>query len=205
MSNLFKTSARLSKLIRPSTPSLVLPRTTPALSSLSRSASSGNAIGAQQPNKPSSSSSSSSSSPSSTLAAAALRAPVPLFSDPTSTNTTGPASLLHYPLTRVTELSNGLRVASESGPGETATVGVWIETGSRYEDEKTNGVAHFLEHMTFKGTSRRTRQSLEMEVENLGGHLNAYTSREQTVFYAKGQPTHAHTHSHTPSYSVHVA
>jgi processing peptidase subunit beta len=64
-------------------------------------------------------------------------------------------------------------------------VGVWIDTGSRYENEKNNGVAHFLEHMSFKGTHRRTRQQLEQEVENLGGHLNAYTSRESTVFYAK--------------------
>lgn len=64
-------------------------------------------------------------------------------------------------------------------------MGVWIDTGSRYENEKNNGVAHFLEHMSFKGTARRTRQQLEQEVENIGGHLNAYTSRESTVFYAK--------------------
>lgn len=98
---------------------------------------------------------------------------------------TTPASLANYPTTQISRLSNGLRVASEKGDGETVTVGVWIETGSRYEDEKTNGVAHFLEHMSFKGTSRRSRRSLELEVEDLGGHLNAYTSREQTVFYAK--------------------
>lgn len=90
-----------------------------------------------------------------------------------------------WPTTQVTTLDNGLRVASESGSGETATVGVWIDTGSRYENDKNNGVAHFLEHMSFKGTFRRTRQALEQEVENLGGHLNAYTSRESTVFYAK--------------------
>jgi processing peptidase subunit beta len=95
-------------------------------------------------------------------------------------------SLLHaWPTTQVTTLDNGLRVATEPGHGETATVGVWIDTGSRYETEKNNGVAHFLEHMSFKGTFRRTRQALEQEVENLGGHLNAYTSRESTVFYAK--------------------
>ena len=69
--------------------------------------------------------------------------------------------------------------------GETATVGVWIDAGSRYETEKTNGAAHFLEHMAFKGTNKRTQQQLEMEIENMGGHLNAYTSREQTVYYAK--------------------
>jgi len=69
--------------------------------------------------------------------------------------------------------------------GETATVGVWIDTGSRYESARTNGVAHFLEHMFFKGTSNRTKRDLEEGIENMGGHLNAYTSREQTVFYAK--------------------
>ena len=64
-------------------------------------------------------------------------------------------------------------------------VGVWIDAGSRYEDESTNGVAHFLEHMAFKGTKKRTQQQLELQVENMGAHLNAYTSREQTVYYAK--------------------
>lgn len=52
--------------------------------------------------------------------------------------------------TRVTTLPNGMRVATENLGGETATVGVWIDAGSRFEDEKTNGTAHFLEHMAFK-------------------------------------------------------
>jgi len=69
--------------------------------------------------------------------------------------------------------------------GETATVGVWIDAGSRYETAQNNGAAHFLEHMAFKGTKNRTQQQLEVEIENMGGHLNAYTSREQTVYYAK--------------------
>merc|ERR1712093_132903 len=51
--------------------------------------------------------------------------------------------------------------------------------------DKTNGTAHFLEHLAFKGTSNRTQQQLELEIENMGGHLNAYTSRENTVYYAK--------------------
>jgi processing peptidase subunit beta len=104
------------------------------------------------------------------------------------------ASLASYPATEVTRLSNGLRVASEENGGETATVGVWIDAGSRYETPETNGTAHFLEHMFFKGTANRTRRALEVEVENMGGHLNAYTSREQTVFYAKvpkGNVSHA--------------
>jgi processing peptidase subunit beta len=63
---------------------------------------------------------------------------------------------------------------------------MWIDAGSRYEDARSNGAAHFLEHMAFKGTRRRNRTALEQEIENMGGHLNAYTSREQTVYYAKG-------------------
>jgi processing peptidase subunit beta len=64
-------------------------------------------------------------------------------------------------------------------------VGVWIDAGSRYETAQNNGAAHFLEHMAFKGTKNRTQQQLEIEIENMGAHLNAYTSREQTVYYAK--------------------
>merc|ERR1719292_24945 len=78
-----------------------------------------------------------------------------------------------------------MRVASEDSGAPTATVGLWIDTGSRYETAANNGVAHFLEHMAFKGTTKRTQTGLELEVENMGAHLNAYTSREQTVFYAK--------------------
>ena len=90
------------------------------------------------------------------------------------------------PTTEISTLSNGLTVATESHPhAETATVGVWIDAGSRAENDANNGTAHFLEHMAFKGTNRRTQHGLELEVENLGAHLNAYTSREQTVYYAK--------------------
>mgnify|MGYP001791528308 CR=1 FL=1 len=122
-------------------------------------------------------------------------------------------SLWDAPETSVTTLSNGLRVASENTANPTCTVGLWIDAGSRYETDDTNGVAHFLEHMIFKvshlldaspmhdgvpyvvqlvclfishqGTKKRTQTSLELEVENMGAHLNAYTSREQTVYYAK--------------------
>ena len=79
-----------------------------------------------------------------------------------------------------------MRVATEHTPhAETATVGVWIDAGSRYETSANNGTAHFLEHMAFKGTKTRTTAGLEEEIENMGGHLNAYTSREQTTYYAK--------------------
>ena len=87
--------------------------------------------------------------------------------------------------TKITTLLNGLRVASSHTNAHTATVGISIDAGSRYETAKTNGAAHFLEHMYFKGTAERSRKQLEMEFEMMGGHFNAYTSREQTVFFAK--------------------
>jgi len=96
------------------------------------------------------------------------------------------AGILPQAPTKVTTLPNGLRVATETVPfADTATIGVWIDAGSRYETAKTNGTAHFLEHIAFKGTKKRTVTQLEQEIENLGAHLNAYTSREQTTYYAK--------------------
>jgi processing peptidase subunit beta len=75
---------------------------------------------------------------------------------------------------------------SETIPGsKTATVGVWIDARLRFETSHNNSVAHFLEHMAFKGTSRRTQYRLEIEIKNMCGHLNAYTSREQTVYFTK--------------------
>nr|XP_016474030.1 PREDICTED: probable mitochondrial-processing peptidase subunit beta, mitochondrial [Nicotiana tabacum] len=95
-------------------------------------------------------------------------------------------SILSSPETKITTLPNGLRVATESNlSSSTATVGVWIDAGSRFETEENNGVAHFLEHMIFKGTEKRPIRALEEEIENMGGHLNAYTSREQTAYFAK--------------------
>ena len=83
-----------------------------------------------------------------------------------------PDYVLRAPTTDVSTLDNGLRVGSETVAGsETATVGVWIDAGSRYETAANNGSAHFLEHMAFKGTSKRTQQQLEVEIENMGGHL----------------------------------
>ncbi|KAK0545938.1 Mitochondrial-processing peptidase subunit beta [Tilletia horrida] len=91
-----------------------------------------------------------------------------------------------FPATQISTLPNGLTVATQSNPAaQTATVGTWIDAGSRAESDATSGTAHFLEHLAFKGTNKRSQSSLELEVENLGAHLNAYTSREHTVFYAK--------------------
>lgn len=83
-------------------------------------------------------------------------------------------------------LPNGLTVASESMPGtRTATVGVWINAGSRADNPKSSGTAHFLEHLAFKGTQTRPQAALELEIENIGSQINAYTSRENTVYYTR--------------------
>jgi len=96
-----------------------------------------------------------------------------------------PSYVLNTPNTRITTLDNGLKVATEEIPSESVSLGVYINAGSAYETPANNGVAHFLEHMAFKGTKTRTQQGLELEVENIGASLNAYTSREQTVYIAK--------------------
>lgn len=107
------------------------------------------------------------------------------FRGAASTSYSFKQSLLNVPETQVSVLSNGMRVATENSGIPTATVGLWIDAGTRFETPETNGVAHFLEHMAFKGTANRTQRDLELEVENIGAHLNAYTSREMTVYYAK--------------------
>lgn len=86
----------------------------------------------------------------------------------------------------ITSLDNGLTVVSETMPHlQTATVGVWVGVGARDERADQNGVSHMLEHMAFKGTSRRDAYAIAAEIEAVGGHLNAYTSRENTAYYAK--------------------
>lgn len=88
--------------------------------------------------------------------------------------------------TELTTLPNGLRVVSEDMPHlETAALGVWVDAGSRYESEAVNGVSHMLEHMAFKGTERRDALAIVAEIERVGGHLNAYTGREQTAYTAR--------------------
>jgi len=87
---------------------------------------------------------------------------------------------------RVTTLANGLRVATDPiGSVESATVGVWCDVGTRDEPAAVNGVAHLLEHMVFKGTRRRSATAIAEEIEAVGGHMNAYTAREQTAYYAR--------------------
>lgn len=81
---------------------------------------------------------------------------------------------------RVSRLASGLTVVSETMPGvETVSLGAWVAVGTRHEAEAENGIAHFLEHMAFKGTARRSAQAIAEEIEAVGGHLNAYTARDR--------------------------
>src|SRR5438445_2099897 len=88
--------------------------------------------------------------------------------------------------TQLSTLTNGLRVATDRvDTVDTVSLGIWIDVGTRHEPPEINGVAHFLEHMAFKGTERRSALAIAEEIEAVGGHLNAYTSRESTAYYAK--------------------
>src|SRR5258708_162008 len=87
---------------------------------------------------------------------------------------------------RITTLENGLRIITDDIPGvATATLGLWVKVGARYEPASINGISHFLEHMAFKGTTSRSAKQIAEEIENVGGHLNAYTSRESTAYHAR--------------------
>ena len=87
---------------------------------------------------------------------------------------------------KITELDNGLRIVTQSMPSlETVAMGFWNFVGARDESINVNGVAHFLEHMAFKGTKSRTAFQIAEEIENVGGDINAYTSNEVTAYHVK--------------------
>lgn len=87
---------------------------------------------------------------------------------------------------QISTLANGLRVVTSSRPSlESVSLGIWVNTGSACEQENINGISHFLEHMVFKGTPKRSSLQISEEFEDVGGQSNAYTSREFTAFYAK--------------------
>jgi predicted Zn-dependent peptidase len=87
---------------------------------------------------------------------------------------------------QVTTLANGLRIVTDyMSTVETASVGAWVAVGTRHEKPELNGISHLLEHLAFKGTRRRSALAIAEEIEAVGGHLNAYTSRENTAYYAK--------------------
>ncbi|MFS4582322.1 M16 family metallopeptidase [Phaeobacter sp. C3_T13_0] len=84
------------------------------------------------------------------------------------------------------QLANGFRIVTETMPGlQSAAIGVWVTAGGRNERIEQNGIAHFLEHMAFKGTKRRSALDIAEAIEDVGGYINAYTSREVTAYYAR--------------------
>ncbi len=87
---------------------------------------------------------------------------------------------------RKTVLPNGLRILSESIPSvRSVSLGIWLDAGSRHEAESDSGITHFAEHMVFKGTDRFTARDIAYAIDGLGGHLDAFTSKETTAFTAK--------------------
>lgn len=87
---------------------------------------------------------------------------------------------------------NGVRIISEHIPHvRSVAVGVWVHTGSRHEKPNENGLTHFIEHMLFKGTGTRTARQIAEEFDRIGGHVNAFTAKEYTCYYAKVLDHHA--------------
>ncbi len=83
-------------------------------------------------------------------------------------------------------LANGIRVVSETLPkSRSVSIGVWVKVGSRHEPAEVGGVSHFIEHMFFKGTKKRTARDIATEIDSLGGEMNAFTSQENTTYYVK--------------------
>ena len=89
---------------------------------------------------------------------------------------------------QVTRLDNGLTVATAEMPHmASVSLGIWVGIGSRYEAERINGISHFIEHLLFKGTKKRSAKQISQDVEGIGGYLNAFTSEENTCFYSKAR------------------
>ena len=85
-----------------------------------------------------------------------------------------------------TVLDNGIRVVSQEMPDHrSVTLGIWVENGSRHESLEQNGISHFIEHLLFKGTKRRSAAQIAEEIDAVGGVLNAFTAKEHTCYYAK--------------------
>lgn len=92
---------------------------------------------------------------------------------------------------KITHLPNGLKVISEKITKiKSFSLGFWFNVGSRDENESNNGISHFLEHMFFKGTKKRSARKIAEDIESHGGYLNAFTSKEHTCFYGRGLAQH---------------
>ncbi|MDL2281063.1 insulinase family protein [Selenomonadales bacterium OttesenSCG-928-I06] len=91
-----------------------------------------------------------------------------------------------------TILPNGIRVVSEYIPYvKSISLGIWIGTGSRFEDDHNHGISHFIEHMMFKGTKNRSAKDIAESIDSVGGHLNAFTAKEYTCYYIKILDSHS--------------
>lgn len=89
-------------------------------------------------------------------------------------------------------LSNGIRVISENIPYlKSVSIGVWVGNGSVNEKKTENGISHYIEHMLFKGTEKRSAMDITLEMDSVGGRLNAFTAREYTCYYTKTLDAHA--------------
>ena len=83
-------------------------------------------------------------------------------------------------------LENGLRIFFNPNPSlRSAIVGVWVASGSRYENEKNNGISHFIEHIVFKGSENRSGFEIAEGMDEIGAYVNAYTTKEYTFYYTK--------------------
>ena len=85
-----------------------------------------------------------------------------------------------------TVLDNGIRIVSHEMPEiRSVSLGIWVENGSRHEARRENGISHFIEHLLFKGTERRSAADIAEEMDAVCGVINAFTSKEHTCYYAK--------------------
>src|SRR6201998_3225653 len=95
---------------------------------------------------------------------------------------------------RTSSLENGVRIATREMPEmKSVSVGIWIAVGGRHEPEELCGISHFLEHLLFKGTTKRSGRDITEEVEGLGGFINAFTTEDHTCLYAKAAAQHLPT------------
>ena len=89
---------------------------------------------------------------------------------------------------QITRLNNGLTIATAEMPHmASVSLGIWVGIGGRYEPAEISGVSHFIEHLLFKGTKKRSSEKISQDVEGIGGYLNAFTSEENTCFYSKAR------------------
>ena len=94
-------------------------------------------------------------------------------------------------MVEVIKLDNGITVVMEKMPSvRSVSFGIFVKNGSRNENNKTNGISHFIEHLMFKGTKNRSAKQIADDMDSVGGQINAYTTKEYTCYYTKTLDTH---------------